>query len=83
MDTGVPPTPRRPEESISYAPPQLGLLLCFLGDDCLLIELMSHILILLIKHGATSAQQAQGHGHSQAQPKTFATSCWLLSQSLL
>lgn len=33
-------------------PPQLGPLLPVLGDDCLLVELMSQIPILVIEHGA-------------------------------
>lgn len=33
-------------------PSQLGPLLPILGDDCLLVELMSQIPILIIEHGA-------------------------------
>lgn len=33
-------------------PPQLGPLLPVLGDDCLLIEFVSEISILVIEHGA-------------------------------
>lgn len=33
-------------------PPQLGPLLPILSDDCLLVELVSQIPILIIEHGA-------------------------------
>lgn len=37
-------------------PPQLGPLLPVLGDDCLLIELVSQIPILVIEHGAAARE---------------------------
>ena len=42
-------------------PPQLGPLLPVLGDDCLLIELVSQIPILVLEHGAAAREYEEGH----------------------
>lgn len=39
-------------DQVLMYPPQLGPLLPVLGDDCLLIEFMSQVPILIIEHGA-------------------------------
>lgn len=41
-------------------PPQLGPLLPILGDDCLLIEFVSQIPILVIEHGAVQKERGIG-----------------------
>lgn len=41
-------------------PPQLGPLLPVLGDDCLLIEFMSQVPILIIEHGAVYKERGTG-----------------------
>lgn len=41
-------------------PPQLGPLLPVLGDDCLLIEFVSQIPILVIEHGAVQRERGTG-----------------------
>ena len=43
-------------------PPRLGPLLPVLGDDCLLVELVSQIPILALEHGAAAREYEGGYG---------------------
>lgn len=53
-------------------PPQLGPLLPILGDDCLLVELVSQIPILIIEHGAVwrERERAGLEPHTQSWQMT-------------
>ena len=55
-------------------PPPLGPLLPVLGDDCVLIELVSQIAILGIEHGAVAARDSEGRrGGAKACSATAAS----------